>query len=73
MKLIVEWRLAIRKYWSFRFAILSALLSGLEVVVSLWQPFSIHPGIFAGLAGLAGIAAGFSRIVAQPKAWRNYD
>jgi len=68
--LIQDWDRAVKKFWSFRLSILAALLSGLEVVVQLWQPFSIHPGVLAAIAGVVSLAAAIARIVAQPKAYR---
>ena len=70
MTLIYEWKLAIRKFWSFRLAILSAVLSACELVVQIWQPDGIQPGLFAAIAMFVSLAAGIARIVAQPKAYK---
>lgn len=69
MKLIDRWDRVIKRFWSFRLAILSAILSAAEVGVQLWQPANIPPGVFAALAGLVSLAAGAARIIAQPKAY----
>lgn len=70
-KLIFEWKRAIKRFWSFRLAILSAVLSAAEVGVQIWQPDGIPSGMFAGIAGLVSLAAGVARIIAQPKAYES--
>lgn len=69
MRLIVEWRMVVKRFWSFRLALASAVLSACEITVLLWQPLWIPQGLFALLACLVSLAAGVARIVAQPKAY----
>lgn len=68
MTLIDDWKIAVRKFWSFRLAILAAVLSAAEVVVQLWQPQEIKQGVFAAFAGMVSFAAAIARLIAQPKA-----
>ena len=69
MELIEDWDRAVKKFWSFRLAILSAVLSACEIAVQIWQPRWIPNGVFAVLAMSVSVAAGIARIVAQPKAY----
>lgn len=64
MKLGREWRRVIRKAWSFRLAILSAILSAAEVVVQTLAAERPSP-YFAAAAGIVGVFAALARIVAQ--------
>ena len=70
MKLGKDWRSVIKRYWSFRLAILAALLSGAEVFVQFaqdeFEPF-FPKGMFAAFAGVISIAAAIARLVAQKK------
>lgn len=70
MKLVKYWKSAVKYYWSFRLAILAALLSGVEVFIQFTQddfePF-FPKGVFAAVAGLVSIAAAIARLVAQKK------
>lgn len=69
MRLINDWDRAVKRFWSFRLAILSAILSAAEIAVQIWQPASVPNGTFAVLACGVSVAAGVARIVAQPKAY----
>lgn len=66
MKLIDEWRVIIRKAWSFRLLALAGVLSGVEVILPYFGD-AIPRGIFTGLSFLVTCAALIARIVAQPK------
>lgn len=73
MNPVRNWREIIKKAWSFRLLVLSAVLSGMEVALPIMremlEPLQIVPtGAFAALAFLTTAAAGIARIVAQPKA-----
>ncbi len=70
MKLINEWDIAVKRFWSFRLAILAAILSAAELAVQIWQPRWIPNGTFTLLAMLVSLAAGIARIIAQPKAYK---
>lgn len=60
-----DWKNILKKAWSFRLAMLAALLSGLETVLPMFEP-SMQTGIFSGLSFLVAVGAGASRIIAQP-------
>ena len=66
MKLIEEWRVIIRKAWSFRLLALAGVLSGVEVILPYFDD-AIPRGIFTGLSFLVTCASLVARIVAQPK------
>lgn len=66
MNLLPEWKWLIRKTWSIRLVILSALLSGFEVILPLFVD-TIPRNLFAALSMCSAIAAGIARVVAQPK------
>jgi hypothetical protein len=69
MRLIDEWQWVLRKAWSFRLLAIAAVLSGLEVVISVMVAYGVKTplpvGIFAALAGVVTIAAMVARFVAQ--------
>jgi len=60
-----DWKNILKKAWSFRLAMLAALLSGIETVLPMLEP-SMQTGIFSGLSFLVAVGAGASRIIAQP-------
>jgi hypothetical protein len=66
MNLVHEWKWLARKAWSIRFAVLSALLSGCEVILPLFVD-TMPRNVFAVLAMLAAIGAGVARVMAQPQ------
>jgi len=66
MKLLSDWKWLLRKTWSIRLVILSALLSGAEMVLPLFVD-AMPRNVFAGLSMIAAVGAGVARIVAQPK------
>ncbi len=63
--LVADWKWLLRRAWSIRLAVLSALLSSVEVVLPLFVDV-LPRNTFAVLAMLAAIAAGVARVVAQP-------
>lgn len=63
--LVPEWKWLLKKAWSIRLAVLSALLSSFEVVLPLFVD-AMPRNVFAVLAMLSAIAAGVARITAQP-------
>jgi hypothetical protein len=65
LKLIDDWQRMLRRAWSVRFSLIATILGAVEVAVQLWAPG--QGGKAAALAALASLAAGVSRIVAQPK------
>lgn len=64
MKLRADWRLIIKKAWSFRLMVVAALLSAVEIGLPLYQE-DMPRGLFAALSGLAMVAAMVSRVIAQ--------
>lgn len=66
LTLIDNWRKVLRQAWSMRLTILAAGLSGLEVVLPMFQD-SIPRGTFAAAAILVSIGSAVARVVAQPK------
>ena len=66
MKLLPDWRWLVRKTWSIRLAIFSALLSGIEVILPLFVD-AMPRNVFAVLSMIAAIGAGVARVMAQPK------
>ncbi|MER5173951.1 lysozyme [Thioclava kandeliae] len=70
-KLLPDWREVLLRAWSIRLILLTAVLSGLEVVVSLLDAdlLGMPPGAFAALAGVISIAATVARLVQQSGIW----
>lgn len=66
MNLVPEWRWLVRKAWSVRLVVLSAVLSGCEVILPLFVD-SMPRHVFAVLSMVAAIGAGVARVMAQPK------
>lgn len=71
MTLLDNWKDVADKAWSFKFIIISAILSGIEVALPVMreaiEPLHLVPvGTFAVLSFLATAAAGVARLVAQP-------
>jgi hypothetical protein len=66
MNLLPEWKWLIRKTWSIRLVILSAVLSGFELILPLFVD-TLPRNLFAALSMCSAIAAGIARVVAQPK------
>jgi hypothetical protein len=64
-RLIDDWRRVLRRAWSVRLAVLSAVLSAAEVTMQLLAP-QMSGGGFAVAAGLVALAAAIARLVAQP-------
>ena len=64
MKLIDDWKAVALKAWSLRLALISAVLSALEVAVPYLDGM-FERGTFAMLAGAVSLAAAIARLVAQ--------
>jgi hypothetical protein len=65
MRLVEDWRTVLRKAWSVKFNVAAAICGGGEIAVQIWQPTSIRPGVFAGIAFIVSIAATAARVMAQ--------
>lgn len=64
MTLHQDWKLILRKAWSFRLAALAGVLSALEVLLPLYVD-SLPRGLFAGLSVVVITGALIARVVAQ--------
>jgi len=64
MKLYDNWKDILKKAWSIRFMVLAALLTGLEVLLPLFNE-SIPKNTFAALSFVCVSAAFIARLVAQ--------
>lgn len=68
MRLVPNWRAVLRHAWSLRFSAIAAVLSGAEIVVSVFVDNPpMRRGTFAALAFAVTIAAAAARFVAQSK------
>lgn len=66
MRLLTEWRLLLAKAWSIRFALLSAFLVAVELV--LQYALAKEPSaVLIALAGVVSFASAVARVVDQPK------
>lgn len=66
MNLIDNWKAVATKAWSMRLVLLSAILSGAEVALPLFDD-AFRRGTFALLAVIVSVAAAIARVVAQPE------
>jgi hypothetical protein len=65
MRLVDDWQTILRKAWSVKFNVAAALFGAGEIVVQIWQPTGVRPGVFAGIAASVSIAATAARVMAQ--------
>jgi hypothetical protein len=70
MKLLDDWTLILRRAWSVRLALLSAVLGAVEIGVQFLAASQPTP-YFAIASALTSLAAAIARIVAQPKAFQH--
>lgn len=69
MTLLPNWREVLKKAWSIKFMALAALMSGVEVMMSILQPSNnLPPGLFAAMAGVVTSMALVARLLAQQEA-----
>lgn len=71
--LLDDWRRVLRRAWSIRFSLLTAVFTAAEVVLPLFGDvlLDVLPrGAFVLLAFAASIGASVARIVAQPEMHR---
>lgn len=64
--LLPDWRRVARKAWSVKLAILSAILSAVEIGVQVMAVVRPTPWFAMG-AAVVSLAAGLARLVAQPE------
>lgn len=72
MRLIDDWRWVMRRAWSFRLGLLSAMFGALEVAVQIYiyafePPYWIPRGLFVSVAVLITLVANVLRLVKQDK------
>lgn len=65
MRLVDDWQTILRRAWSVKFNMAAALFGAGEIVVQIWQPVSVRPGVFAGIAAFVSMAATAARVMAQ--------
>lgn len=65
INLIDDWQTILRKAWSVKFNVAAALFGAGEIVVQIWQPAGVRPGVFAGIAACVSIASTAARVMAQ--------
>lgn len=66
MELLPDWKKVVRRAWSFRLAIVAALLSGVEVVLPLFSD-ALPRNMFASLSFVAVVGTALARVVSQPE------
>ena len=66
MRLIGDWRHVLKHAWSIRFIVLAALLSGVEIVLPMFDD-TMPRGLFAVLTLVVTVAAAVARLVPQQK------
>ena len=66
MRLIEDWKHVLKHAWSIRFIVLAALLSGIELVLPMFND-AMPRGVFAVLTMVVTVAAAVARLVPQPK------
>ena len=66
MRLIEDWKHVAKHAWSIRFIVLAALLSGVEIVLPMFDDTMLR-GLFAVLTLIVTVAAAVARLIPQPK------
>ena len=66
MRLIEDWKRVLRYAWSIRFIVIAALLSGIELVLPMFND-ALPRGLFAVLTLVVTVAAAVARLIPQPK------
>ena len=66
MRLIEDWKHVAKHAWSIRFIVLAALLSGVEIVLPMFDD-TMPRGLFAVLTLLVTVAAAVARLIPQQK------
>ncbi len=67
MKLIDDFGVVLRRAWSIRLSLLSAVFAGLETISSLLPALPLPPRLMIALSAACAVGAALSRVVAQPK------
>lgn len=66
MRLLNNWKRIIRRAWSIRLGIISALFAGAEVVLPMFVDV-IPRNLFAGMSFISVAGAVVARVIAQPE------
>ena len=66
MRLIEDWKHVAKHAWSIRFIVLAALLSGVEIVLPMFDD-TMPRGLFAVLTLIVTVAAAVARLIPQQK------
>ena len=66
MRLIEDWKHVAKHAWSIRFIVLAALMSGVEIVLPMFDD-TMPRGLFAVLTLIVTVAAAVARLIPQPK------
>ena len=66
LKLEEEWRHIVKKAWSFRLLLAAGILSGIEIILPMFET-SFPRGVFAAISFVVTCSALVARVVAQPK------
>jgi hypothetical protein len=66
LKLEEEWKHIVKKAWSFRLLALAGVLSGIEIILPMFET-SFPRGVFAAISFAVTCSALVARVVAQPK------
>jgi len=61
-----NWRYLLRKSWAIRWIVLAGVLSGLEVILPLFEQ-TLPRGLFGAASFVSTVAAVVARIMVQPK------
>lgn len=64
MTLHPDWKLIVKKAWSFRLIALAAVLSGLESVLPMFES-AFPKGVFSAASGVVTAVALLARVIAQ--------
>lgn len=62
--LIPDWRIVIRRAWSFRLLLVAALLTGCEAILPMFA-YDLPRGTFSLLAFVVTVVAMVARVIAQ--------
>lgn len=65
MTLVEDWDHILKRAWSIRCNLLSAVLGAAEVAISVFQPAGVPSGYFGSAAVIISVLSSLARILAQ--------
>ena len=65
-QLVEGWRIVLKRSWSARFILISSVLSAIEIALP-YLDWLFPRGVFAVLAFVSTLAAGYARVVVQKR------